>query len=163
MDSFAANSPSISIALVQVNRWMISGCLSLCLLMGGAIHASCQKKKAGTQRQDTVMKFFYLVNQSGVEVEVRVLADEKELFVRRMKAETGDSPGIIHPSNGKHSTMELKVAMDKQARQLTVQESSHLKKCKTFDITKSGKEGAGFQVIIGKDEITLIQEYYPAR
>jgi len=137
--------------------------LYLCLLTGGAIYVSCQKSNAGNQKQDTVMKFFYLVNQSGFEVEVRVLGDEKELFVQRMKAKTDDSPGITHPSNGEYTTVELKVPMNKQAKQLTVQESSHLKKCKTFDITEAGKESAGFQVIIGKDEITLIQDYYPAR
>lgn len=122
-----------------------------------------QKNKAGTQKQDTAMKFFYIVNQSRFEVEVRVLADKKELFVQRMKAKKDDSPGITHPSNGKDTTLELKVPMNKQAKQLTVQESSHLKKCKTFDITEAGKEGAGFQVIIGKDRIILIQDYYPAR
>jgi hypothetical protein len=122
------------------------------------------KKKLIARKQGTVMKFFRLVNQTGAEIKVRVLADGHELFVKRLEAAVEKSPGIAHPYEAQYPTLELKIPLSDQARQLSIQESLFLKKRKRFDISVSpDKAGAGFQIVIGKSGIVVTQDYYPIR
>lgn len=110
------------------------------------------------------MKLFKLVNKSGAEIEILVLADGQELFVRHMQAKTEESPGIVHPAQEEYPTLELKVPIDKHARKLSVEETIYLKKSQDFEISESpDREGAGFQIIISKDAIAVSQDYYAAR
>src|SRR5206468_280839 len=120
------------------------------------------KKKVSAKKQETVMKFFRLVNQTGAEIKVQVLADGHELFVKRLEATVEKSPGIVHPDEPLYPTLELKIPLSNQARQLSIQESLFLKKRKRFDISVSpDKTGAGFQIVIGKNGIVVTQDYYP--
>lgn len=131
---------------------------------GASVDKAAPKKKAKARTQETVMKFFRLVNQTGAEVKVQVLADGHELFVQRMEAAVEKSPGIVHPAEAQFPTLELKIPLDRQARQLSIRESLVLKKRKRFDISASpDKADAGFQIVIGKDGIVVTQDYHPIR
>jgi hypothetical protein len=122
------------------------------------------KKKVSANKQETAMKFFRLVNQTGAEIKVQVLADGHELFVKRLEAAVEKSPGIVHPYEAQYPTLELKIPLNNQARQLLIQESLFLKKRKRFDISVSPeKAGAGFQIVIGKNGIVVTQDYYLIR
>jgi hypothetical protein len=128
------------------------------------VDKAASKKKVSANKQETVMKFFRLVNQTGAEIKVQVLADGHELFVRRFEATVEKSPGIVHPYEAQYPTLELKIPLNNQARQLSIQESLFLKKRKRFDISVSPeKAGAGFQIVIGKNGIVVTQDYYPIR
>ena len=110
------------------------------------------------------MKFFRLVNRTGAEIKIQVLADGHKLFVKRLEAAVEKSPGIVHPYEPQYPTLELKIPLNNQARQLSIQESLFLKKRKRFDISVSpDKTGAGFQIVIGKNRIVVTQDYYPIR
>lgn len=130
--------------------------------VGVATCASVQPTKMNPQKGAKVLKFFKLVNQTGGDIEVRVFADQEALFTRRLKGKKG-ARGLTHPDDRKYPTVELKVMLNENAKQLTIQESCQLKRSESFDITAAGKESAGFQVIIRKDVIELIQDYQPAR
>jgi hypothetical protein len=122
------------------------------------------KKQRIARKQETVMKFFRLVNQTGAEIKVQVLADGHELFVKRLGAAVEQSPGIVHPYEAQYPTLELKIPLSDQARHLSIHESLVLKKRKRFEISVSpDKAGAGFQIVIGKNGIVVTQDYYPIR
>lgn len=110
------------------------------------------------------MRFFHLVNQSGAEIKIRVLADDRELFVRRMKAKVDDSAGIVHPAPVESPTLELKISMEREVKLLSVEESRYLKKRKTFAVSDSpDKQGSGFQIVVSKEGIVVTDDYYPVR
>lgn len=122
------------------------------------------KKQPSARKPETVMKFFRLVNQTGADIKVQVLADGHELFVKRLEAAVEKSPGIVHPYEAQFPTLELKIPLSDQARHLSIQESLFLKKRKGFEISASpDKTGAGFQIVIGKNGIIVTQDYYPIR
>ena len=131
---------------------------------GATADKAAPKKKVSARRQETVMKFFRLVNQTGAEIKVQVLADGSELFVKRLEAAVEKSPGIVHPDEAHYPTLELKIPLSNQARHLSIQESLFLKKRKGFEISASpDKAAAGFQIVIGKNGIVVTQDYYPIR
>ncbi len=117
----------------------------------------------GTQKV-MVTKFFHLVNKTGAEVEIQALADGEELFVKRLDADSKSSPGIVHPADDAYPTLDLKISMNQQARQLEVKEALHLKTKRLFTISTSAERAdAGFQIILNRDGIVVTQDYYPAR
>jgi hypothetical protein len=123
-----------------------------------------KERTTAFNRQETVVRFFRLVNQSGAQIKIRVLADGRELFVRRMKAKVDDSSGIVHPAPVEYPTLELKISMNKDVKLLSVEESQHLKKRKTFAVSDSpGKQDAGFQIVVSKEKIVVTDDYYPVR
>jgi hypothetical protein len=131
---------------------------------GATADKATPKKKVRARKQETAMKFFRLVNQTGAEIKVQVLADGHELFVKRLEAEVEKSSGIVHPAEVQYPTLELKIPLSDQARHLSIQESLFLKKRKRFDISVSpDKAAAGFQIVIGKNGIVVTQDYYPIR
>lgn len=110
------------------------------------------------------IRFFHLVNQTGAEVKVQVLADGKELFVNRMEADVEPSRGIVHPAPVSYPTQELKVSMSREAKRLTVKETLHLKKRQSFTISAlPEKADAGFQIVLNRDGIAVTQDYHPVR
>jgi hypothetical protein len=130
------------------------------------ITLSGSKLKGATaiEREETVVRFFHLVNQSGAEIKIRVLADGEELFVKRMKAKEDDPAGIVHPAPAQYPTLELKISMGREVKLLSVEESLYLKKRKTFTVSDSpGKKDAGFQIVVGKEGIAVTDDYYPIR
>jgi hypothetical protein len=119
---------------------------------------------AARQEEGNRMKFFHVVNKTGVEIKVEADADGRELFVKEMEAAVKDQVGIVHPAEEQYPTLEMKITLSNQAKKLTVRESLYLKKDTTFDISDSpAKEDAGFQIVVTKDKLIVTQDYYPAR
>jgi len=114
----------------------------------------------------TTLKFFYLVNKTGSEVKVRVLADGHELFIHQISAQVTPSPGKEVPPPPLYPAVELKIPVSQDAKELEVQELLHLgtrARQATFDIMGFSQADAGFRIMIRKDGILLGQDYYPAR
>lgn len=141
-----------------------SGKRPLAHIMLSGNESNSKKRVTAFSRQGTVVRFFHLVNQSGAEIKIRVLADGRELFVRRMEAKVDESPGIVHPSPVEYPTLELKISMGREVKLLSVEESQYLKKHKTFAVSDSpDKQDTGFQIVVSKEGIVVTDDYYPIR
>ena len=113
--------------------------------------------------QEGVYTFFYITNKTGKDIEVKVLANNKELFSQKLESEVKTpTEGIVHPPPGKYPTRELKVEVNRGAKVLEVQEINSGQKA-SFDITNFSSKGPGFRITIEGDEISLNQDYYPIR
>lgn len=116
------------------------------------------------QGKEMVIKFFRLINKSGMEVKVQVLADGKELFVQRLDARLKPSEGIVHPATEVYPSAELKASISREAAELMVKETQSLKKERAFAISRAKeKADAGFQIILNRDGIEVTQDYQPVR
>lgn len=113
------------------------------------------------QENETILTFFYLVNQSGSEVKIRVLADGQELFVQQLRAHIAPPPVQQAPPSPPYPAVELKIPIRRDVKQLEV-ELLHLGTRVAFNIEGFSQVDAGFQIIIWKDKIRLTQDYYPA-
>lgn len=136
-------------------RQMVTGFFGVGAFVGALSIASCQGSEA-------VITLFYLENRTGAAVQVRVLADGQELFVRRVGTESQVS-AVAVPPGGQYPAVEMKISMKTQVRKLEVQEQLFLRQQKVFDISGYGKAGAGFRIVITRDGILLARDYYPIR
>lgn len=107
--------------------------------------------------------FFYVLNLSGKDIEVKALANQKELLHEKIESKVGaPAGGEEHPPPGIHPARELKVKIDRETSSLEVQEiNSGLKA--TFDITNFSTKGLGFRITIEEKGISLNQDYLPVR
>lgn len=115
---------------------------------------------------EITLKFFYLINETGSEVKVRVLADGQELFIQQISAQVTPSPGREAPPPSPCPAVELKIPVSQNAKELEVQELLHLgtrARQVRFDIVGFSQADAGFRIMIRKNGILLDQDYYPAR
>lgn len=107
-----------------------------------------------------VLTLFYLVNQTGREVTIRVLADGHELLVQQLGARVPSSPEVkTLPLLPPYPAVERKIALPRNTKRLEIEEPSvgH----RTFEIA-GFPEGPGFRVVIRNDGI-VTHDYYPIR
>lgn len=109
----------------------------------------------------SVVTFFYVVNQTGREIRVRVTVDGQELFVKVLPATAAPAPGAVPPTQP-FPALELKVAVNRDARRLEVQ-ALELGIRRSFDIQGFSRIGSGFRIVITINQIALTQDYYPVR
>ena len=110
----------------------------------------------------TVVVYFYVINKTGKPVELRVFADGDELFARRMDDRVAASAGKQLPPASPFPAQEIKTSLRDDARQLEVQLTPSGAR-KTFDIRGFGRSDAGFRIVIGGNNVSLAQDYYPVR
>lgn len=116
-----------------------------------------------TAQLDTVIVFFYLVNRSGQDAMVRVLADDRGLFVQEIESKQEAPVGAEEaPPPGPYPARELKVPLNRKAKRLEVEELNSGMKAQ-FEITNFIKVDAGFRITIGARQILLDQDYFPVR
>ena len=112
---------------------------------------------------EAFLKFFYIINETGSNAEVRVLADDMELFLQEIGSQVPLSLGKeVPPLLIPNPAVELKVQLNKATQYLVVQDLQSGAQA-TFDIAGFSQVDAGFQITIQKDRILLSQDYYPAR
>jgi hypothetical protein len=115
----------------------------------------------------TIIMFFYIINETGSDIQVRVLADGVELFLQGIGSQVPSLPGKeVPPLPTPYPAVELKVSMSKDAQQLEVQELLHLgtrATQATFNIAGFSQAPGGFRITIRKDGILLDQDYRPIR
>ncbi len=116
-----------------------------------------------TEEQGSVYTFFYIINKTGNDIEVRASANNKELFSQKVASKVKTpAEGRVYPPTGEYPTMELKVEVNRGAKTLKVQETNSGLEA-SFDITDFSTKGPGFSIMIEGDEISLNQDYYPIR
>ncbi len=142
--------------------------LTVSLLLGctntkKATTTTARSDVPATEEQGSVYTFFYIINKTGNDIEIKASANNKELFSQKLESEVKTpTEGIVYPSPGKYPTRELKVEVNRGARTLEVQEINSGQKV-SFDITNFSSKGPGFRITIEGDEISLNQDYYPIR
>ena len=94
-------------------------------------------------------------------MEIKVLADGQVLFTQQISAQVSHPPYREVPPPS-YPAVELKILIQRQTKELEVQESLHLKKRRTFNIRGFDQVDAGFRIAIRNDDIFLTQDYYPA-
>jgi hypothetical protein len=121
------------------------------------------KGQSSSTSDETQLMFFYLVNQTGKKVQVRVLEDGEELFTQDINAQISTS-GNQAPPPPEYPAVELKIPVRRGASRLEVQEllhqGTHALQA-TFDIERFYEKDGGFRVTIREDGILLSQDYYP--
>ena len=162
LDGFALATPIASPDITKSAK--LEGFMEANSVARGISGKSFRKNKKTSSQKEVIMKFFELVNKTGAEIKIRVLADDRELFVRRIQAKVDKSEGIVHPAQDQYPIVELKISMSSQTKQLLVEECLLLKKSKTFDVSDSpDKQDAGFRIITSKNGIVVTQDYFPIR
>jgi hypothetical protein len=129
---------------------------------------SCGKRESTEEtskptQMDTVITFFYLVNETGKDIKVKVLADDKEVFITEIKSQPPSSAGAQQaaPENG-FPARELKVDLSKNTKHLEIQElNSNLSQ--HVDITNFSQRDGGFRIIARAGKILFSQDYFPVR
>lgn len=82
------------------------------------------------QNQD-ILVFFYVVNVSGVDVNVKVLADGREVFWHQLPAKVVRRTEATEvPPPGDHPAVEVKIRLNRNTRRLEVQELNSNRKAK---------------------------------
>jgi len=121
----------------------------------------------GSYEAGTITTFFYIINETGSNIRVRVLADGAELFLQEIGAQVPSEPGKeVPPLPTPYPAVELKVPVNKNAQQLEVQELLHRgtrATQATFNIAGFSQAPGGFRITIRKDGILLNQDYRPIR
>lgn len=125
-------------------------------------HAMATPLEATGKETDYIV-FFYVINLSGKDIEVKALANQKELLHEKIESKVKvPTGGEELPPPGMYPARELKVKMDRETSSLEVQEiNSGLKA--TFDIRNFSTKGLGFRITIGEKGISLNQDYLPVR
>lgn len=139
-------------------RWMAP-----VLALGMALAAGLTVPVRGIGQPAQVISVFYVVNQSGRDVRLRVLADDREVLALDLPA-AAPAPGSarVMPPPGPHPARELKVALPAATEWLEAQEvRSGL--TRRVDVRDFATRGLGFRIIIGASEILIAQDYYPIR
>ncbi len=154
-------------------RWETKkgGLALLTLAIGLLIGCTSTAKEADVTRRDvptakereSIYVFFYIINKKEGDVEVKALADNKELFSEKIELKTKlPSEGEVFPPPGKYPVRELKVEIYRNVKVLEIKEmNSGLET--SFDITDFSAKGAGFRISVEEDDILLTQDYYPIR
>lgn len=110
-----------------------------------------------------VNKLVYLVNASGLDVRVRLRANDRELLVEAMPAQARQTSDVRSvPSGDLHPSSERKIRLPEETERLDVEETLSGRKA-TFDIGREWMRGPGFRITIGERDIRLVQDYYPVR
>lgn len=123
------------------------------LLLGGLLFNGCIPKEPPSD--ETEMTFFYVVNQTGQDIRVKVLADGEELFIVDI--------GTTIESPGGYPAKELKIPMRKDAKFIKVKESISGREQEWEIKTLTSKVDGGFTIIIKEDDILLERGYLPIR
>lgn len=115
------------------------------------------------QRKQCIIKFFYIVNETGENIKVKVLGDERVIVVQEVGFERDLSSGVIAPPpTGKFPGRELKVAINRDTKIIEIQELNS-GKTKKFDLKNVSKINGGFRITVREDEILLNLDYFPIR
>lgn len=111
----------------------------------------------------TVNKFFYVVNESGSDVRVRVRAGGRDLLVEPIPGQDQQRPGVRSPPPADlNPARERKIKLTEETERLEVEEMISGRKA-TFEIGRAWMRGPGFRITIGVREIRLAQDYRPER
>ena len=113
--------------------------------------------------RDAIIKFFFIVNDSGRDVKVNVRADHRTLFVQEIGASEKRSAAAEQaPPPSQRPARELKVAIGKSTKSLLVEEmNAGLKK--EFTVADVVKVDGGFRIVIQEKKILISQDYFPVR
>ena len=112
--------------------------------------------------QQAAFVFFYVINETGKPVELRISADGNELFARRVDGEVAPSAGKQVPPRLIFPALEIKTSLRNDAKQLEVELIPPGVR-KTFEIAGFRRSDAGFRIVVGNNNISLTQDYYPIR
>lgn len=113
--------------------------------------------------QSELVTFFYVANQTGADVRVRVWADGRLLFERTLPSTAAPQPGVVPPPPP-YPAAELKVALPRNARTLEVEEDVALKLRRSFTISGFDRAGMGFRITLTRARgIEVTQDYQPIR
>ena len=136
--------------------------LTCLVLLGGLLFGGCTPKEPPSD--ETLMTFFYVVNQTGQDIRVRVLADHQELFIVEIGSEVElPDEGRISPPQGEYPAKELKISMPKDTKVIKAQELISGREQEREVKPLTSKVNGGFTIIIKEDEILLERGYLPIR
>ena len=126
--------------------------------------AACAHEVTGNPQrsQQSAVVFFYLINETGEDVRLKVSVDDDELFVQPLAAHVASAVPKQAPPASLVPTAELKIELPSAAQQLKV-ELMPAGPRKLFALAGFPRSNAGFRIIIGKNGISLAQDYYPIR
>jgi len=137
---------------------------TILLTLFGAITASCIHGVMDDRQhsQQAAFVFFYVINETGKPVELRISADGNELFARRVDGEVAPSAGKQVPPRLIFPALEIKTSLRNDAKQLEVELIPPGVR-KTFEIAGFRRSDAGFRIVLSNNNISLTQDYYPIR
>ncbi len=155
-----------TLVLSLSQRWVyrVSNAKPILITLIPLIVASCVREFRSTPpRSETAgLVFFHVTNETGKPVELRVSADGNELFARRVDGGVAPSAGKELPPRLIFPALEIKTSLRNDAKQLEVElipSGVH----KTFDIAGFRRLDAGFRIVVGDNDVSLTQDYYPVR
>jgi hypothetical protein len=144
----------MTIFFTPLRHYALAGTLSLMLFTGSIGTFGCE--------QEERLVFFSIINQTGAEIHVRVLADGRKLFSRRVAPMLVDAPGTMPPP-GRFPRVEVKAPLSTATRELVVEELLVLRSHRTIAIAGFARTDAGFAIVINRSGISVSQDYYPVR
>ena len=124
--------------------------LTCLLLLGGLLFGGCTPKEPTYEET-----FFYVVNQTGQDIQVKVSADGEELFIADIGTEV-ELPGG-------YPAKELKVSMNIDTKVIKVQELTSGREKEWQIETLTSQVDGGFSIIIKEGDILLEKGYLPIR
>jgi len=133
---------------------------------GGGLNTGGQGPSPGgsrNQQGQRIITFFYIVNETGQDIKVKVLGDDRVIVVQEVGFERDLSSGVqVAPPPGKYPGRELKVVMDRDTKVFEIQElNSGIRK--KFDLKGVGRVNGGFRITIRENQIFLNPDYFPIR
>jgi len=161
---FKQTRPFIKKAFIISGAGVIAGCSCGPDVSMELINTSTKNPELIKEREEVskkVVVFFLIVNETKKDIRLKVLVDERELFIQdvpsQIKMKTCEAPPPdVYPAR------EEKVEVRKDARTLEVEEIYSERKG-IFDITDFNKNVRGFRITIRKDGIYFYQDYLPSR
>jgi len=137
-----------------LRRWMLGFALIGFMLTV----AGCSPLISDLIGQGEVL-IFYIVNQTGQEIKVQVLADGKRLFTVKLEAKVEGS-GQVPPPMG-YPAKEVKARVNPLPRVLEIRELIS-GRVRVFDITGLDSK-RGFRIVVTAEGIELSRDYLPIR